>query len=653
MDSEVKDARRISALRAHRRLGSRSAASGAHLRALVENVSDLVVLVDRNGVIQFVSPSIERMGGYQPEDVMGRNLLEFIHPEDAFPALLNLKAIARNEEEPVTSDRRFRHRDGHWVVLEIVAKSALDDPVIRGIVVSARDVTERRRGERELQFKNSVLSTQQETSVDGILIVDGEGRILSCNGKFIEMFRVPAELIHAGDDRAVLRFALELVEDPKAFLARIEYLYDHRVEKSRDEVRLNDGRIIERDSAPVVAADGTYYGRVWYFRDTTLQRSAERRLARVDRARRALSSAGSLLMHASNEMELVQAMCDGIVAIGGYRLAWVGLVEHDESKSIRPVGHAGYEQGYIERVHVTWADEESGRGPIGLAVRSGMPQVVHDTQADLRFAPWRAAAAKEQGYGSVVALPLAAPGGPIGVLTIYASEVNAFDEAEIELLKELADNLGFGLLTLRTREAHQQSTARLLKSMEGTVLAMAATMESRDAYTAGHQRRVGELAVAIAREMQLSKDEIDGIHLAAIVHDLGKIRVPAEILSKPGRLSEIEYELIKVHPQVGYDILKTVDFPWPIAEIVYQHHERMNGSGYPRGLAGDAILIGARILAVADTVEAMSAHRPYREGLGIDSALDEITINRGKTYDAAPVDACVRLFREKAFAFPY
>lgn len=626
-------------------------AADRRFRALIENVSDLVAVIDCNGIIEFMSPSIERMGGYLPEDVIGRNLLEFVHPEDAFPALRHLKAVARNEDEPVRSDRRFRHRDGHWVVLETIAKNALNDPSIGGIVVSARDVTERRQVERQLQFKNSVLSTEHEASLDGIVLVDENARIVSYNRRFVDLFEIPEELVSAGDAKALRDFVVGRMVDPAATAARVRYLYSHREEKSREELRTADGKILDRYSAPVIDGDGTYFGRVWYYRDITDQRIAENALFRVERARRALSSAGAALVHAKTEAELAQSMCEGIVAIGGYRLAWVGLVEHDESKSIRPVGQAGYEHGYIERVHVTWADEESGRGPIGLAVRSGVPQVVHDTQADPRFVPWRAAAAKEHGYGSVVALPLASPGGPVGVLTIYASEVSAFDETEIELLKELADDLGFGLATLRTREAHRQSTALLLKSLESTVLTLAATMESRDAYTAGHQRRVAELAVAIAREMKLSKDESDGIHFAAIIHDLGKIRVPAEILSKPGRLSEIEYAMIKTHPQVGYDILKSVDFPWPIAEIVYQHHERMDGSGYPRGLAGDAILVGARILAIADTVEAMNAHRPYREGLGIDRALEEIKKNRGKTYDATAVDACVRLFREKGFAF--
>jgi len=182
--------------------------------------------------------------------------------------------------------------------------------------------------------------------------------------------------------------------------------------------------------------------------------------------------------------------------------------------------------------------------------------------------------------------------------------------------------------------------------------AIAGIVEMRDPYTAGHQQRVAQLAAAIAAEMGLPEEQAHAIHLAGIVHDLGKIQVPAEILSKPGKLSEIEFSLIKIHPQAGYDILKGIDFPWPIADMVLQHHERMDGSGYPQGLKGDAILLEARILSVADVVEAISAHRPYRPGLGIDIALDEIASNRSKYYDPQVADACICLFRERGYRLP-
>jgi HD-GYP domain-containing protein (c-di-GMP phosphodiesterase class II) len=187
--------------------------------------------------------------------------------------------------------------------------------------------------------------------------------------------------------------------------------------------------------------------------------------------------------------------------------------------------------------------------------------------------------------------------------------------------------------------------------MKGTIYAMALTVEMRDPYTAGHQRNVASLTWAMAGEMELSESEIEGIHLAATIHDVGRTSIPAEILSKPSSLTDIEFLIVKRHPQVGYDILKMVEFPWPIAQIVLQHHERMDGSGYPQGLSGKDILLGARILAVADVVEAMASHRPYRPAHGINKALEEISENRDTLYDASVVDACIKLFGKGRFAF--
>ncbi|MBW2039007.1 MAG: PAS domain S-box protein [Deltaproteobacteria bacterium] len=197
----------------------------------------------------------------------------------------------------------------------------------------------------------------------------------------------------------------------------------------------------------------------------------------------------------------------------------------------------------------------------------------------------------------------------------------------------------------------RQSSEKLQRALDGIVRAIALTTEIRDPYTAGHQQRVANLARAIAEEMGLSKEQIRGIHTAAVIHDIGKIYIPAEILSKPGQLTEIEVSLFRAHPQIGYDILKTIEFPWPVAQIVLQHHERMDGSGYPKGLSGEDILLEARILGVADIIEAMASHRPYRPAFGIDKALEEISQNRGTPYDPEVVSACLRLFKEKGFTF--
>lgn len=202
---------------------------------------------------------------------------------------------------------------------------------------------------------------------------------------------------------------------------------------------------------------------------------------------------------------------------------------------------------------------------------------------------------------------------------------------------------------IQAEEALRESVGNLRKALGGTIRAIASVVETKDPYTAGHQRRVADIARAIAQEMKLPRERIDGLRMAGIIHDIGKVSVPSEILSSPRKLSSLEFSLIKTHAQSGHDIVREIEFPWPIARIIIEHHERMDGSGYPNALTGDQILPESRILAVADVVEAMATHRPYRPSLGLEAALDEITQNRGRLYDPEVVDACLRLFREKDY----
>ncbi len=196
-----------------------------------------------------------------------------------------------------------------------------------------------------------------------------------------------------------------------------------------------------------------------------------------------------------------------------------------------------------------------------------------------------------------------------------------------------------------------QSLERLRKATGTIIDVMVMTVEARDPYTSGHQRRVANLAWTIATEMKLPADQIDGLRMAGVIHDLGKISIPTEILTKPRKLTDIEFLLVKTHSQIGHDLIKDIEFPWPIAQMILQHHERLDGSGYPRGLRGEEIMIEARILMVADVVEAISSHRPYRPALGVEKAIEEIQIGRGLIYDPVVVDACLKLFREKGFKF--
>jgi PAS domain S-box-containing protein/putative nucleotidyltransferase with HDIG domain len=203
----------------------------------------------------------------------------------------------------------------------------------------------------------------------------------------------------------------------------------------------------------------------------------------------------------------------------------------------------------------------------------------------------------------------------------------------------------------KSEQELQHTFQRLKKTMDATIDTMSRIIEVKDPYTSGHQQRVCQLAVPLARELGLPEDRIEGIRIASLIHDIGKIGLPTETLSKPTKLTDIEFRLIKEHSRIGYNILQSIDFPYPVAKMVLQHHERLDGSGYPDGLKADKILLEAKIIGVADVVEAMSSHRPYRPALGIDKALEEISRNKGAFYDPEVVDACLRLFREKGFKF--
>jgi len=233
---------------------------------------------------------------------------------------------------------------------------------------------------------------------------------------------------------------------------------------------------------------------------------------------------------------------------------------------------------------------------------------------------------------------------PVEVKYTFLRDVQARPVEVLAIARDISEQK-------QAQEEAKQNTERLIRAMEHAIQAMTIVVEMRDPHTAGHQQRATQLACAIAKEMGLSKEQIGGLRLAGLIHDIGKVRVPAEILMNPDGLSEPEFMMIKAHPRLGYEILRTIDFPWPVAQIVLQHHERMDGSGYPSGLSGEDIIVEARILAVADVVDAMASHRPYRAALGIDKALEEISQNKGVLYDSKAVDACLTLFRNKKFEF--
>lgn len=383
----------------------------------------------------------------------------------------------------------------------------------------------------------------------------------------------------------------------------------------------------------------------------------KKRLIKTTRAFRMLACCTQAMLSASDEISLLERLCN-IIVKSGYSLAWVGYAEFDEEKSIRLVAMAGEGVDYAKRVKTSWGDNPYGQGPTGYAIRTGESHIARYLSASPGYGPWREAA-ERYGFASSIAIPLYCDGAVLGALNVYSKEPDAFDPEEVSLLEDLANDISFGIASIRLRletqyaeEELRLSWAKLARTLQGTVRAMAAVTEIRDPYTAGHQQRVSELAAAIAQEMGLSAGETEGIRIAGLLHDVGKVYVPIQILAKPGSLSPAEFNLVKAHSEAGHEILRNVEFPWPIAETVLQHHERMDGSGYPQGIDGAAILVGARIIAVADTVEAMSNFRPYRPAFGIEAALEEVLHKSRHLYDPRCAEACADLLSSGRFSWP-
>jgi PAS domain S-box-containing protein len=474
-----------------------------------------------------------------------------------------------------------------------------------------------------------------DTTTEGILALDTEGRISFGNAHM-------ARLLGYSLDDLLGRPYTDVVP-PDELPALRSRLQSRRTGVSENyELRLqhrDGGTVWTVASACPIFEEGRFTGSFAMFTDISERRRAEIALMRSNRFFRTLSRCNETLVHATDETELLRNMCQVVVESGSFAQARVSYLGSDGAlKSVAQFAADGSGEPPAESAAVEADDPEK------RAARSGETQVVSRV-ADDRCAPWARRAAA-QGYGSSIALPLRVGGRIVGVLSISAVEEGAFGPEEVALLSELAGDLGFGIDGLRVRRDREQFIERLRASMEATIQALSSTVERRDPSTAGHQRRVAQLAAAVARSMGWTEERVQALFLAGMVHDIGKIAVPADILSKPGQLSAAEYMLAQTHVEAAWEILDSAEFSWPLARIVQQHHERLDGSGYPLGLRGDAILPEARVLAVCDVFEAMTNHRPYRPGHSIGEALAELESGKGTRYDAQAVDHCARVIRD-------
>ena len=460
-----------------------------------------------------------------------------------------------------------------------------------------------------------------------------------------ELINMPLIYLHPEAERARLTLEIQsAIQEPSHWPSGFHVM---RKDSLCVPVMISSSRSLVLDGQTVVN---------FVYRDIIELVEREHQLSVKNWALSAFSSAALALGRAQSAEGLLQSICEAITRESIYVLAWVGIAEDGPDKNVRFAGAAGSAVGYLDGLRVSWSEDAPlGKGPTGICIRAGKVTMTEDTELSEFFAPWRERAA-QFGIRSAVAIPFLLEDDRRGALMVYSAQPNAFEPSAIEVFENLAREFVYGLHALEQkrllqaeRRSLEKARGQLSDALSAMVAPIVTAMEMRDPYTTGHQSRVAEIACAIGREMGWSEERLQGLRVAALVHDIGKISIPAEILTKPGKLNAAEREMIRGHAETSYAILKDIPFAWPVADIVRQHHEKLDGSGYPLGLKGDAILPEAKVLAVADIVEAMASFRPYRQGIPLDLVLKQIQKEAGELLDPEIVRVCVALFSEKHY----
>jgi len=611
-----------------------------------------IVHIARDGRIIRCNPCFADFLGYPQEEVIGINIRQVTVLEDRDRTSRFFAEVWDGNAYSGEFEKQYVRKDGSHVwgnVSFSIQKDRAGNPIHTITVVE--DIADRKRAEESLAKAEQKFRQIFNDAPEGIYQTSPEGRSIAINPAgakilgFSSAAEAPARIqdsahdvwLHA-EDRARYTEILEREGDIRDFVAQF---------------KCADGTVkwLSLTARKVHGEDGKTHYYQGFMQDITERKQLEETLRTNVRELQLLSEMNAALLKAESEEELLQEYCRIVVEVGGYRMAWVGFAENDTEKHIRPVAHYGHEEGYLKIVNLTWEDRDRGRGPTGGSIRTGKVQCITEFTTDPRTRPWWEEAGK-RGYRASIALPLRYSEGQMACVTAYSGAPIEWTESEQQLMQQIAEDLGYGIKTFRTEIDKIAYQRELRTSLLQTIQVISETVDQRDPYTSGHQRRVADLSSQIGKKLGLSEERVLGLTLAATIHDVGKIAVPIELLTKPGRLSPAQFEVIKEHAQLGYEIVKNVHFPWPIADIVHQHHERLDGSGYPLHLKADAILLESKILAVADVVEAMGTDRPYRASLGIEAALGELLAKRGVLYDAEVVDTCVALFRDDRYNFP-
>jgi PAS domain S-box-containing protein len=570
--------------------------SERRFRQLSELLPQIVFETDIKGTLTFANQNGLKSFGYSLEDIQsGINLFTLVAPEDRESIKGRLMEILSGSE---TTPREFQvmRKDGGKFPILMHANTILEGGVPIGIRGIGFDITERKRAEDELRKSEERFKFIFEFAPDAYFLTDLKGYFIDGNKAAEKMSGFNKEELIGGS--YLKSQLLSLDQLPKA--AKLLLLNAVGRPTGPDEfiLKRKTGKKVhvEISTYPVKFENKTLV--LGIARDITERRRGEEALRESEEKYRTLveNAAESILIAQDGRLKFTNRMAS---VISGYS---------EQELCSRP---------FLEFVH---PDDRDMVGQHYMRRLKG------------NGAPARYAFRLINKDGSIKWVEIEA------VLVVWEGK-----PATLNFLIDVTERK-------KAEDKLRETLGGLRNALGGIIQVLSAISEKRDPYTAGHQRRVADLSQAIGQEMGLAADRVEGLRTAGVIHDIGKLSIPAEILSKPARLSEIEYKMIQSHAQIGHDILGDVKFAWPIANIILQHHERLDGSGYPQGLKGDDIMLESRILAVSDVIEAMASHRPYRSALGIEAALHEIENNKGLLYDPAVVSACLTLFREKGYA---
>ncbi|MFB3897275.1 MAG: HD domain-containing phosphohydrolase [bacterium] len=581
-------------------------------------VEIMIIELNTDQTVRLINKKTADLLGYPITEIIGKNWFDTFIPErireqdrDIFMQIVSGKASHEEQFENPIITKQGKERTIAWHYKVINDSTG----TIVGTLNSGVDITDRKLAEDTIR-KTHALYQEAISQGDAVpYMLDFANRKYIFIGDRIKELTgfSPAEMHVKVWDKIVIETILR--DNPNGWSveeAKRRSLAGELKKWRADmqiRTRTNELRWIADSSILLCDAQNKPTGTLGLLQDITDRKSAEKKLQQTHELyRHAITQAGAVPYIHDHATHTFPFIGDGIYHLTGY-----------------------FAKEFDSRIFHQLIQKTVMFGEIaGLTLE----EAVDRTRAD-DFKKWRADYLIKTKTGELKWLADSA---------IEIRDEKGVSYSSIGILQDITDRKN-------AEEALRESFLQVQRALEGTVKAIAETVEKRDPYTAGHQRGVAKLAEAIAIEMQLPKEQIDGIRVAATLHDIGKMYIPAEILAKPSRLTKIEFGLVQIHAESGFDILKGIDFPWPVAQIVLQHHERLDGSGYPNGLTAEQIILEARIIAVADVVEAMCSHRPYRPKLGIDPALAELEKNKEKLYDPKVVEICTLLFREKRFTF--